>query len=87
MTLILASSFNDIISITAFGAASALAFKDMKISDVSPLFALKKIGLEILYGLVAGFIAGMAMKAISDVAMLPKAIVLLTVSFTFLVVC
>ena len=57
----------------------------MNISDVSPLMALKNIVLEIIYGLLIGFIVGMPMIGIKEWGFVNKAVVSLFISFSFLI--
>lgn len=85
LTLLAASSFNDVFNITLFSVTSTIAFNNAGVSDKTIGEVLLIILLEIIGGIAVGFILGLTMKFFTKFNHVFKAILTLFVTAFFVV--
>lgn len=85
LTLLAASSFNDVFNITLFSVTATIAYNKAGTSDETVGAVLLKILLEIIGGIVVGIVLGLLMKFITNTGHVFKAIVTLFVTALFVV--
>lgn len=86
LTLLAASSFNDVFNITLFSVTSTIAFNKAGVSDKSVGQVLLIILLELIGGIAAGFVLGLLMKFFTPLNHTLKAILCLAVTVLFIVI-